>query len=218
MLRGAQLAKDRDAGRTRSLILDAAETIFARDGLRAARTLDIASRCDVTKAMIHYYFDTKEKLYQAVLDRVFLERVEGMQLATLRTLAPRDALNAFVERMFGQMSRKPHLGPLFALENIQNDGVYYSRSGGEVYRVLTNIIERVIDAGSFRAMDSRHAAIIIMGACVHYFNVANNVRILWSGRRHFDERLLREHIACATEFVSSAVLVRRPKPAAVRRR
>jgi TetR/AcrR family transcriptional regulator len=212
MVRVARLAKDRDADRTRSLILDAAERIFARDGLRAARTLDIASQCHVTKAMIHYYFGTKEKLYQAVLDRVFLERIEGMQLASLRALPPRDALDAYISRLFGQMARKPHLGPLFALENIQNDGIYYTRSGGEVYRVLTNIVDRGMAAGVFRAMDSRHAAIIIMGACVHYFNVANNVRILWPERRHFDERLLREHIASATDFVSSALLMRRVRP------
>jgi TetR/AcrR family transcriptional regulator len=215
MVRAARSVKDRDADRTRSLILDAAERIFARDGLHAARTLDIASRCDVTKAMIHYYFATKENLYQAVLDRVFLERVEGMQLASLRSLPPRAALDAFIARLLGQMARKPHLGPLFALENIQNDGLYYTRSGGEVYRVLTDILDRGVTAGVFRAMDTRHTAIIIMGACVHYFNVANNVRILWPERRHFDERLLREHIASATDFVSNAVLVRRVRPRTV---
>jgi len=123
----------RDSVATRSAILDSAEKIFARDGLRSTRTEEIAAGSGVTKAMIHYYFDTKEALYQAVLDRVFQDREQGMDFNSLRRLPPVDALQAFVERLLQQMVAKPHLGPLFALENIQNDGAFYSRNGGKLF-------------------------------------------------------------------------------------
>ncbi len=54
---------------TKTQILDAAEEEFARYGLAGARTEPIAANTGVTKAMIHYYFGTKEELYQAVLKR-----------------------------------------------------------------------------------------------------------------------------------------------------
>jgi AcrR family transcriptional regulator len=54
-------APTRDAEATRSSILDAAEHEFAKVGLWGARTESIAARTGVTKAMIHYYFENKEK-------------------------------------------------------------------------------------------------------------------------------------------------------------
>ncbi len=197
----------RDAERTRRAILDSAERIFARDGLHATKTERIASSCGVTKAMIHYYFDTKEKLYKAVLERVFAERVHGMDFATIRQLPPAEALEAFVDRLLAQMCSKPHLGPLFALENIQNQGKYYNQTGGAIYRVLADVIERGVRDGSFRKLNARHAAVNIMGACVHYFNITNNVRKLWPHTQFSDATLLHEHTASSKAFILDSVIM-----------
>ena len=73
MVHSTKESKTRDAEATQASILDAAEEEFARHGLKAARTETIAARTGVTKAMI-YYFQSKEKLYQAVLDRAFSDK------------------------------------------------------------------------------------------------------------------------------------------------
>jgi TetR/AcrR family transcriptional regulator len=195
----------RDSVATRNAILDSAEKIFARDGLRSSRTEDIAAGSGVTKAMIHYYFDTKEALYQAVLDRVFQEREQGMEFASLTQLPPREALKAFVERLLQQMNAKPHIGPLFALENIQNNGAFYNKSGGKLYRVLTDIIARGVGDASFRPQDARHAAVNIVGACVHFFNISSNIHSLWPRTRTLAADNKESHKAAAVEFVLSAV-------------
>lgn len=195
----------RDSAATRNAILDSAEKIFARDGLRSTRTEEIAAGSGVTKAMIHYYFDTKEALYQAVLDRVFQEREQGMDFGSLRKLPPVDALHAFVERLLQQMVAKPHLGPLFALENIQNDGAFYNRAGGKLYRTLADIIERGVAEGVFRQQDPGHAAVNIVGACVHFFNVSSNIRTLWPKDRPDSTALMISHWRTVVEFVMHAV-------------
>jgi TetR/AcrR family transcriptional regulator len=59
----------RDAEVTQQQILDAAEVEFAKHGLHGARLSAIAIRTKITTAMIHYYFDNKEGLYKAVLQR-----------------------------------------------------------------------------------------------------------------------------------------------------
>ena len=196
----------RDSVATRTAILDSAEKIFARDGLRSTRTEEIAAGSGVTKAMIHYYFDTKEALYQAVLDRVFQDREQGMDFSSLRKLPPVDAVQAFVERLLQQMVAKPHLGPLFALENIQNDGAFYSRSGGKVYRTLAGIIERGVADGAFRPQDPGHAAVNIMGACVHFFNVSSNIRTLWPKDKADSTASMITHWRAVVDFVMCAVL------------
>jgi TetR/AcrR family transcriptional regulator len=189
---------------TRVAILQAAEIVFACDGLRAARTEDIAERVGVTKAMIHYYFGTKEKLYEEVLARVDRERAEGIDFASLGSLPPRIALRQFVERLLDQVSADPHTVQLFALENIQNNAHYLGRMSTTLAALIA-IIERGIVSGDFRPIDARHAAVNVMGVCVHYFNVLENVRSLWPGRGASDARRAAEHKAAALDFIAAAI-------------
>ena len=51
-------------------ILDAARNLFLEKGKNGVGTKDIASGADVNKAMIHYYFETKENLYREVCRKV----------------------------------------------------------------------------------------------------------------------------------------------------
>lgn len=57
-------------------ILDAAEYLFAVRGFAATSIRGIAERVDVNPAMVHYYFGSKKKLLQAVMERV-LEPMAG---------------------------------------------------------------------------------------------------------------------------------------------
>src|SRR3712207_2703409 len=59
----------RDAEATQQQILDAAEIEFAQHGLHGTRVDPIAARAGVAPRMIYYYFQSKEGLYQAVLQR-----------------------------------------------------------------------------------------------------------------------------------------------------
>lgn len=54
---------------TEDLILEAAEREFLRKGYAGARTVAIAEAAGVTHAMLHYYFRTKDKLFERILSR-----------------------------------------------------------------------------------------------------------------------------------------------------
>ncbi|TDD81299.1 TetR/AcrR family transcriptional regulator [Actinomadura rubrisoli] len=58
--------RQRDAERTRGLILDAALAEFGAHGYAGARIAAIAARAGVNVQLISYYFDGKEGLYQAI--------------------------------------------------------------------------------------------------------------------------------------------------------
>ena len=59
---------------TEQAILQAAETEFLDKGFALAKTTEIAKQAGVTHAMLHYYYRTKEKLFE----RVFQEKVDLM--------------------------------------------------------------------------------------------------------------------------------------------
>ena len=52
---------------TEEKILEAAEKEFLQRGFESARTTSIAKEAGVTHAMLHYYFRTKEKLFEKII-------------------------------------------------------------------------------------------------------------------------------------------------------
>ncbi len=83
-----------DPGPRFAAILNAAEVVFAREGFKGASLREIARRADVAQALIHYHFENKEKLFEAMaarqadainnargdlLDRVLAERVPRLE-------------------------------------------------------------------------------------------------------------------------------------------
>lgn len=67
MARGAVQRLER--GEAQDAILDAAEVIFADNGFHGATTRAIAEHAQANAALIHYYFGSKEALYEAVIAR-----------------------------------------------------------------------------------------------------------------------------------------------------
>ena len=64
-----QWTRERRLERTRSLLLDAAEEVFAEKGFTPASLDDIAHAAGYTKGAIYKHFATKEDLFLAVSDR-----------------------------------------------------------------------------------------------------------------------------------------------------
>jgi AcrR family transcriptional regulator len=54
-------------------ILDAARQVFLEKGFEGARMQEIADNADINKAMLHYYFRKKDKLFEKVFDEAFMK-------------------------------------------------------------------------------------------------------------------------------------------------
>src|SRR5580658_9360209 len=98
---------------TRAAILSAAGKIFAKSGLAGARTDSIAAAAGVNKALLYYYFESKEALYQAVIEEHFHEfNQRALEVLTAPGSA-RDALLRYVNLHIDFISRRHQSAPLF---------------------------------------------------------------------------------------------------------
>lgn len=116
----------RDAEKTRKIILDAAEKVFAEQGFDGARLDTIAQVADYNKSLIGQYFGDKLGLYMEVLkrldsemneiqERVFTPMLEGASLPSdpqrLKAI-----LETMVRELFDYMLKYPHLMRILAWE------------------------------------------------------------------------------------------------------
>lgn len=192
----------RDAEATKVEILDAAEEEFARFGLTGARTEVIASKTGVTKAMIYYYFSSKEELYQAVLKRhaaIFLDAVNRLNP---QDLSPEEALKQMIRAAVAHEIAYPNQGKILLHEAMQNEGKYFKLTGWETpIQMGMRILQRGIDEGAFRPHNPWLMMIHFMGVITFYFNAENNLKNTAPDWQWQSPEAIAEFTESATELV-----------------
>jgi len=205
-LKGA--CKTRDAEATKASILDAAEREFARAGLLGARTENIAEDTGVTRAMIHYYYESKEKLYQAVLERSFQRRIRNLSKVDINDASIEEALQNYVRAFMEESIDNVNMSSILLFESIQNHGKYYKEMAlAAIYEPLVQLFERGMREGKLRQLDPYQTAINTVGMCVFYVIARNNLSHLFpAGTDLLSRQMVDVHISEAIEMLMHGVL------------
>ncbi|RTE92703.1 MULTISPECIES: TetR/AcrR family transcriptional regulator [Bradyrhizobium] len=98
-------------------ILDAAEFVFGHFGFRGATTALIAKKASIAKPHIYYYFEDKEDLYRAVLERamnMWARDIDSLDMTSdVETILVR-----YIHRKIDFSRDHPHLSRIYANEII----------------------------------------------------------------------------------------------------
>jgi TetR/AcrR family transcriptional regulator len=138
----------------RSALLSAARGLFAQRGYEAISIRAVALATGVNPAMIHYYFGSKQGLYEAMLADAFAPLVERVD-ALLAAADEPAALGRFLDLYMRTLGENPWMPSLMLREVAAENGSlrswflqqFASRGGG----VLARLIQREQSAGRLRA-------------------------------------------------------------------
>ncbi|NDV59456.1 TetR/AcrR family transcriptional regulator [Bacteroides sp. 519] len=102
------------------LILEAAEAEFLEKGYAKSRTTEIAKRAGLTHAMLHYYFRTKENLFEVVFQRKAKLMSEILLLSFKKDLPFLDKIRNGIEDHFDLIAANEKL-PSFIFNEVRHD-------------------------------------------------------------------------------------------------
>jgi AcrR family transcriptional regulator len=168
----------RDADRSQNTILAAARDEFAEFGLGGARMDRIAERAGLNKRLIYYYFEDKEKLFQAVLEQTYLDIREEERKLNLLGLKPAEAVRRLVEFTWDYYLEHPEFLTLLNSANLHRarhlaESDRAREMNSPLIAMLAEIIERGQREGSFRGgIDPVQLYVSIAG--LSYFYLSNN--------------------------------------------
>ncbi len=157
-------------------ILVAAEQEFLTKGFDGARTTSIAQAAGVTHAMLHYYFRTKEQLFERIVDDKFAQMSHSM-FAILGdpSLPVVERLRGGIAAHFDFVAENPQL-PRFVINEIvsrpERYEVLYKRVSAiidNVYKGLQGEIDSAAERGEIERIDVRMLFISIMSLNVFTF-------------------------------------------------
>ncbi|GAN91222.1 transcriptional regulator TetR [Gluconobacter frateurii M-2] len=165
----------RDAEATKGRILDAAKKEFARNGLEGARVDAIALEANANKRMIYHYFESKEKLFQTVLENAYFDIRESEKKLDLDSLDPRDALERLVRFTWNYYIQNPEFISLVNSENLARARHLKSSDAVKIVSrrfvgLVDKILKRGVAQGLFRdGVDPVQLNITIAAVSYYYF-------------------------------------------------
>ena len=161
---------------TRDVILDAAEDLFARQGLGATTIKQIGQAARQNPALLYYYYGSKEGLYHAVLQRVVTALVSRGAAALQASPSPAEAVRGLVRAQIEFVLTHPNAPKLLVREMVDHDAreaqaVLLETAAG-LFEKLCHVIRKGQQAGSFRKdVEPRFAAVSTISQAM-YFMVA----------------------------------------------
>jgi AcrR family transcriptional regulator len=196
----------RDADRSQAVILAAARDEFAEHGLGGARVDRIAERAGLNKRLIYYYFDDKEKLFQAVLEQTYRDiRQEELQLHLL-DLDPTTAVRRLVEFTWDYYLRHPEFITLLNSANLHRarhlaESKRARELNSPVIETLAAVLERGRREGTFRGgVDPVQLYVSIAGLAYFYLSNSHTLSAIF-GRDLLAPKARAERLSHMNELI-----------------
>lgn len=153
---------------TEEQILEAARKVFISKGLDGSRMQEIADEAGINKALLHYYFRSKEKLFE----RIFAEALQRILPRVYESIGKSENIAVFIREFINNylnlLRYFPFL-PLFVLHEINRDPSRIAsivKGKGLPVVQLQNLIDRDVEAGRMIPIPAEHLMINLMSMIV----------------------------------------------------
>ena len=162
------------------LILEAGERIFAQHGFRGATMQMIADQAGLPKANLHYYFDSKEKLYRCVVEKIFeiwLQAASSFENSD----EPKEALKLYIYEKMQISRRHPYGSKVWANEVMQGAPIIQDFLETQLRSWTDGRIESIqawIAAGKIRPVVPRWVMYMIWATTQHYADFGHQIETL----------------------------------------
>jgi len=150
---------------TEKRILEASAKVFAQKGKQGARMQDIADEAGINRTLLHYYFRSKDKLFDTVFELLFARIYPAMTGIMSSELPFMERIELFIEAYTDLLRENPFL-PVFIFQEIYENPdrllKMFMSKGFDPKSTIAKLRSEISAAG-LGDMDPRHLFANIMG-------------------------------------------------------
>jgi len=156
---------------TEEKIYEAARRIFILKGMEGARMQEIADEAGINKALLHYYFRSKENLFKAVFKDTFSKFFVKVKDTLSSEVSVKEKLVVFIDNYIDLILANPYV-PQFIINEINRDPQVLKtlmfESGIEPQKVLELFLDKV-QSSNLSKLDPRHIVVSLLGMLIFPF-------------------------------------------------
>ncbi len=140
---------------TERKILEAARKVFISKGMHGARMQEIADEAGINKTLLHYYFRSKDKLFQAIFRETFQELMPKAMGIFQEEGTFEDKLRLFVSNYIDTIS-KNHFLPVFVFNEINQNPEMLTEfvdALKPLQQVVAAELQKMVTSGEYRPIN-----------------------------------------------------------------
>ena len=137
-------------------IIEAAKATFLKKGYKDTNMADIAAEVGLTRPAMHYYFRTKERLFQAVFGDILMSFIPQIKVSLSADIPLELKISQIVEAYMSVLEDSPTL-PVFIVQEINRDidniiTIALDNNLVELGQSVVNVLNREMEEGRIRKM------------------------------------------------------------------
>jgi len=160
---------------TEERILEAAKAVFMKYGLYGARMQDIADTAGINKALLHYYFRNKEKMFDKVFEGALQKYFQSVDVFGDTTLPMKERIFKYIDNIVTFLSEYPQMTMFIIKEISINPEIFKEKlqalKRGRTVRFI-QALEEEISAGKLKKIDPVMFMINLHSLCTYPFIAA----------------------------------------------
>jgi AcrR family transcriptional regulator len=194
---------------TEEKILDAATEVFQIKGMDGARMQEIAEKASINKAMLHYYYRGKEKLFQAVFKRT-IQMIIPKMIKIISSEEPLfDKIRKFTDNYVSFIMEHPYI-PLFIINELEKhpdiiDTVIKTNVDGEIRKKLTRQIDDLVKKGEIRPINPEQLFLNMLSMSIFPIMAQTSLRTILQKNKEQYKQLLEERKTFIADFIIAAI-------------
>lgn len=192
-------------------ILKAAEQIFHKKGMDGARMQEIADEAEINKAMLHYYFRSKQLLFEAVFIKAFSMLAPRLNKILNDESSIEDKVRNFSFNYISFISKHPYLPNFIIQELNKNPDFFLSLKSKQEFPKLDGFkkqLEEEIDKGFFKPIKAEQLFINIISLNAFPFIGESLIK----GIANIDDgnynKLIEERKTQVADFIIDAIKIK----------
>jgi len=195
---------------TETKILNAAREVFTAKGFAGTRMQEVADKADINKAMLHYYFRSKEKLFKVVFAETATAHIQGIIKIIRQDLAVVGKLEALIRHIFRFNRQNPGMQIFMMHELAQGQSLVFKEMACNfgLPDLMTEMYQQIAEetkAGTIRAVDPFQLIIHCKALSIFPFVGKASIQVMGDLDHGAYEQFLDQQEEAAVEFMRAAL-------------
>jgi AcrR family transcriptional regulator len=197
---------------TEQLILDCARKHFIQKGFAATRMQEIADEAGINKAMLHYYFRSKEKMYQQIISGILGMMIPKLAGALSSEGTLWDRIDKLVNTYITALIEHPEI-PIFIMTELsqkRESFVLELKKQASYFPMIFSFLQTItdeIEAGKIKDFPPLQLLLNILAMSVFPFMAKPVFSTIFDVSESQFEALMEERKRVIVDFVRSALEV-----------
>jgi len=203
------MSKTKDTN-TETTILNAAETIFQQKGMEGARMQEIADEAGINKALLHYYYRSKQLLFEAVFKNAFLLLAPQLNKVLNDDSSLFDKIKNFTNNYISFVIKHPYL-PNFIIQELNRNPDFITKLTSEQHfptiDKFKKQVQENIEAGIIKPIKTEQLLINIVALNIFPFIAAPLLKGFLSINNEDYKQLVEDRKTEVSAFIINSIKV-----------